>query len=332
MRGATQFARRVKQLLRTLRTKYGKVQRPAVGDPVTQLILGVLTRDALEARAREALERLREMVVDYNELRVVSPLELCDALGDFPDARRKSEDISRALNRIFAVEHIVSLDGLSEMSQRDGRAYLDRIDGLEPYSKARIRLLGLGQIAVPLDEAMLAFVRRERVVDPAASHEEIQAFLERQFDLAEALEFFVLLRKHAWHEMSSTVRKGKAEKILSVPPDRTSRNMLQLITPGSLKQAQAAADASSERAAARSSARSRPAAAKPDSKPAPKPETRPAGKRPSRAAPAAQSAAATASPPSPAAAPAAKTPTKRTAQRPKRPTRSAARPPRSRAR
>ncbi|MBK8914158.1 MAG: hypothetical protein IPM64_06075 [Phycisphaerales bacterium] len=331
MRGATQYARRIKQLLRTLRAKYGKAQRPTVGDPVTQLILGILTRDALEARAKEALERLREMVVDYNELRVVSPLELCEALGDFPDARRKSEDISRALNRIFAIEHIVSLDGLPEKSLRDGRAYLDRIEGLEPYSRARVRLLGLGQLAVPLDEAMLAFVRRERMVDPAADHDEIQAFLERQFDIGEAMEFFVLLRKHAWHEMSSTVRKGKAEKIRSVPPDRTSRNMLQLITPGSLKQAEALAEPPSEPAPARPAARSRSAAAKA----APKPEGPPAGKRPSRAAPAPQTAAATAATattPPPAAAPATKSSAKRAAPRPKRATRSAARPPRSRTR
>ena len=36
MRGATQCARRLRLLLRTLRTKLGKVSRPAVGDPITQ--------------------------------------------------------------------------------------------------------------------------------------------------------------------------------------------------------------------------------------------------------------------------------------------------------
>lgn len=238
MRGATQFARRLKQLFRSLRGKHGKVAHPPTGDPVSQLVLGVLTRDVAESRAREALEKLRAMVVDYNELRVVSPLELAETLSGYPDARVKTEDISRALNRIFAIEHTVSLDRLTDMSVKDSRTYLDRIDGLEAYTRARVRLFGLNQHAVPLDEAMLAFVRQENIVDPQATHEEIQSFLERQVDHAESLEFFSLLRKHAWSEMAAAIRKGKVEKLRSIPPDRTSRNMLQLITPASLSGAE----------------------------------------------------------------------------------------------
>lgn len=246
MRGATQFARRIKQLFRTLRSKHGKAQRPAVGDPITQLVLGILTRDTAESKAREALDKLREAVVDYNELRVVSPLELAEAISGYPDGRSKTEDISRALNKIFAIEHIVSLDRLSEMSARDARTYLDRIDGLEPYTRARVRLLGMNQHAIPLDEAMLAFLRKHEIVDPAATHEEIQAFLERQIDADDALEFVVLLRKHAWVEMAADIKKGKVEKVRSVPPDRTSRNMLQLITPQSLSGEDADEDAAQE--------------------------------------------------------------------------------------
>jgi hypothetical protein len=49
MKGATQCARRVKQVFKTLRGKLGKVNKPQVGDPVSQLILGIFSRDAQEA-------------------------------------------------------------------------------------------------------------------------------------------------------------------------------------------------------------------------------------------------------------------------------------------
>jgi endonuclease III len=265
MRGATRCAQRVKQLFRWLRSHLGRVQHPSVGDPITQLILGILSRDMPEPRAREALGRLRSMVVDYNELRVIPPLELAHLVGDYPDVRTKCEDLSRALNRIFAIEHNVSLERAAGLSRKDQLTYLNRIDGLEAYTRARIRLLGFGQHAVPLDEAMWAYARQKGIVDSRCSLEEAQAFLERQIQEDQALEFFALLRKQAWNEMGTLVRKQKVERILSVPPDRTSRNMLQQVAAGTLEPAEGS-EAGKRRAATqpatRATARTAPAAAR----------------------------------------------------------------------
>ncbi len=229
MRGATDCAKRLKSLFASLRARLGKVQRIPASDPITQLILGVFSRDMPEARAREALDKLRAMVVDYNELRVIPPIEMAQALGDYPDVRLKCEDVSRALNRIFAIEHSVTLDRLATISRKDALAYIERIDGLDPYTRARIRLLGLQFHAVPLDEAMWALARREGVIDPKCPLDEAQSFLERHVAEEDAAEFVTLLKKHAWNELASPVRKREVERITSVPPDRTTRNMLQLI-------------------------------------------------------------------------------------------------------
>jgi hypothetical protein len=232
MRGATQCARRLKQLVRSLRTKLGKAGRPPAGDAITQMILGILSRDVPESKAREALDRLRALVVDYNELRVVPPIEMTEMVGELPRARLKCEDLSRALNRVFAREHEVSLDRLSGLPRKEVSEYLESIDGLDAYSRARVRLLGLQQHAVPLDEAMWAYACQAEVIDRKCSLEEAQAFLERQIPEGEALEFVALLERQAWAEMGSAVRDGAVKRISSIPPDRTSRNMLQLVASG----------------------------------------------------------------------------------------------------
>lgn len=230
MRGATECAKRLKLFFSTLRSKMGKVSQPAVSDPITQMILGILSRDTPESKASEGLDRLRAMVVDYNELRVIPPIELAEVLHDFPDARLKCEDIARALNRVFALEHAVSLASVEALPKKETGAFLEKLDGLEPYTVARIRLLGLRQHAIPLDEAMWAVARREEIVSPRCTLAEAQAFLERQIEPADALEFVALLKKHAWSEMGAAVRKGEVERIQSVPPDRSSRNMLQAVS------------------------------------------------------------------------------------------------------
>jgi hypothetical protein len=232
MRGATQCARRLKQLVRSLRTKLGKPGRPPAGDAITQMILGIFSRDVPESRARAALDRLRALVVDYNELRVVPAIEMTQMVGSLPEARLKCEDLSRALNGVFAVEHEVSLERLRDLSKKEVVEYLDAIEGLDAYSRARVRLLGLQQHAVPLDEAMWAYARKEKVVDPKCSLEEAGAFLERQISEGEALELVELLGKQAWAELGAAVRNREVERISSVPPDRTARNMLQMVAAG----------------------------------------------------------------------------------------------------
>jgi hypothetical protein len=222
----------VKSVFGSLRSRLGKVGPPASTDPITQLILGVLSRDAPETKAHEGLERLRGTVVDYNELRVIPPIELAQALHDFPDGRLKCEDISRALNVIFAVEHTVSLDRVAALPKKDSLAYLERVDGLEAYTRARIRLLGFRHHAIPLDEAMWACARAARMIDARCPLVEAQQFLERQISEDDALEFVALLKRHAWSELGAAVRKREVERIRSVPPDRTTRNMLQMITGG----------------------------------------------------------------------------------------------------
>lgn len=232
MRGATDCAKRLKSLVNSLRNKHGRVPPVQVGDPITQLVVGILTRDMPEPKAYEALERLKSLVVDYNELRVIPAIELAEHLGDFNDARLKAEDIGRALNWIFAREHDVSLDHLLEASQRDTLAYLARVEGLEPYTIARIRLLGLKQRAFPLDEAMWAYARQMKVVNPKSPLDEAQQFIERHVPEDQLLEIFALMRKAAWTELGTAVRKRKVGRIQSAPPDRTTRNMLQAIASG----------------------------------------------------------------------------------------------------
>lgn len=233
MRGATQCARRLKQVFRSLRIRLGKVSRPSRGDPITQMILGIFSRDLPESKAREALDRLRGMVVDYNELRVIAALELAEMLGDYPDVRLKCEDVSRALNSIFAREHTISLDGIAELPKKELRAYLDQIEGLEAYTRARVQLQGFQRHAIPLDEAMWAYARNVRIVDKRCPLVEAERFLERRIPEQDALEFVALFKRQAWAEMGALVRKGEVERIRSVPPDRTASHMLQVASQAS---------------------------------------------------------------------------------------------------
>lgn len=278
MRGATQCARRLKRLLRTLKSSLGKVLRPSVGDPVTQMILGILSRDMPESKAREVLDRVHKYVVDYNELRVTSPRELAEHIGDYPDCWIKCEDISRALNSLFAIRHDITFDTLSDQPKKEVRQYLERIEGLDAYTRARIRLQGLQQHAVPLDTAMWAYARKHEIVDDKCALVDAQNFLEREIEPEQALDCVALLKKQAWSEMGPAVRRGDIEPICSIPPDRSSRNMLQpIVRDGD----QAVADEASAEAGEKAAPAAEPPP--PAARAASRRRARPAGKKPLKA-------------------------------------------------
>lgn len=232
MRGATQAAKKVKKAFTELKKAHGKQPEPATGDPILQLLLGIFSRNVPENKAREPVDKLRNMVVDYNELRVTPVSELAQAVGNTADMKRKCEDLSRALNAIFAVEFVVSLDRVGKLPKREMKEYISTVDGLDPYTRARIRLYGFGNHAIPLDEAMWAVCREHELVDPECPLDEAQAFLERQIPDGQAHEFVALLRKQAWADMGNAVKKRQVEQITSEDPDRTSTNMLQTVASG----------------------------------------------------------------------------------------------------
>ncbi len=226
MKGARQCAQRLGRVLRSLRSKAGKVAPPPTGDPIRQLILGIFSRDVPEVRAKEALNRLMDVVVDYNDLRVMAPAEMAEIVEKLSDARRKCEDLSRALNWIFLREHDVTLDHLLEASKKDVLAYLGQVEGLDAYTQARIRLLGLNQHAFPLDSAMWEYACQVEIVSPDAPHAEAQAFLERQIPEKDALNVFAMMRKVAWAECGAKVRRGTARRVSGAPLERTTTHML----------------------------------------------------------------------------------------------------------
>jgi endonuclease III len=198
MKRGTFYAKEVRKVFNRLVREHGRPKQSGLTDPVEQLLLGILSRGTTEHAAVGALKRLREAVVDVNELRVSSPRELLGPLGkEFPGALEKARDINRALNEIFNREHNLELAQLRDRNRRDAKQYLEKLPGADSHTVASVMLLSIGGHAVPVDDYMLAFFQAAELVDAKASREEVEAFLERNTAASDAYAFYVLVRRHA---------------------------------------------------------------------------------------------------------------------------------------
>ncbi len=116
---ATQFEARLKDLVTRLHAEFGDPKDDLANcDTVEEILLGIFGRDTSEARAREALARLRTDMVDYNEMRVAAPVDVIDLLGtNFPAVREKAMAMVRVLSAIYNQLETLDMSELEDQAQ-----------------------------------------------------------------------------------------------------------------------------------------------------------------------------------------------------------------------
>ncbi|TVQ63608.1 MAG: hypothetical protein EA378_01610 [Phycisphaerales bacterium] len=169
-----------------------------------ELVMSFCHWEATPTQARAAATRLREGVVDYNELRVCLEPELEDLLGPrHPQRESCAARIRAALNEIYTREHELSLATLASTGKREARAYLDSLEGVPPFVSARVVLLALGGHAFPLDERLRKRLAGEGVLEAGLDVAGASSWLERQVRAGEAAGLYQALE--SW---SSSSRRG----------------------------------------------------------------------------------------------------------------------------
>lgn len=195
-------AKHLNGLLRKIKPKYEAVVTPP-RPALDELLVGVLLWDASTPKAEHAFKRLKESVVDYNELRVTRPAEIVAAVGKtYPRAEERSLRLHAALTEIYKREHDVTLDSLAGMSKRDAAKYVESLPGLPLFASKRLVLVCLGGHAMPVDDRMLAKLAAAGVVEAECDVAHAAGILERHVKADSTAETFALLQ--AWSEDPKT--------------------------------------------------------------------------------------------------------------------------------
>jgi endonuclease III len=270
MKNAARHQKKIKKFLSGI-DKSSAVP-PADADPIRTMVDAVLAADAPRQSAK-ALEALENEFVDFNELRVAPVKDIVDTLGrDFPDARRKAEEITTALNAIFNRRNNLVLDYVEKMSKRDARRHLGEL-GLSPYAAGVMMLQVFGGHAVPVDQGLADCLEADGYIERGAGVEDVQAFLER-----------IILQKQAWsaHEFFRDYVAKNAKMLAKKRKIDAAKAEAQVAQAEAAEQAEAQADAQAKtqakaeaKAQAKAQAKAESAAEQPAAKAPPAPAEKP---------------------------------------------------------
>jgi len=217
MKNATRYEKKIKKLL----TGLGAVRTPAApDDPIQVIVEAVMERNAGPNHFEKAMAMIDREFVDLNELRVAQPREIVELLSkSFPWAREKAEEVTTALNKIFQRANCLDVEYMEQMAKRALRRHLEKI-GLSPYAAARVVSRAFGGHAIPVDEDLAETLVMDGYVDPGASADEIQGFLERIVSQKDCLAAHVVMRRHIARRRSTLNKKRKAEAAARLAAER----------------------------------------------------------------------------------------------------------------
>lgn len=213
MKNGTVYATRVKKVFASQRQAAPKPDIPDADCPLRRLGIGILGVGCAESTATRAIDRLLNVMVDWNEVRVSSAREVDAATGGtVPDGVARCQQLIDALNAIYDRENSLSLDGLRGMGVREARQYLEGLNGVDEFAVASVVLWSLGGHAIPVNDRLLKALHDVDLVHPAASRSEVQAFLERNISAADAREFCLIMSSFSPTKKTTAKRSSKRKK------------------------------------------------------------------------------------------------------------------------
>jgi endonuclease III len=148
----------------TLATAHADGVQP---EPVDELVFSMLLWNSTVVQARAAFVHLRRELVDHNELRVCSPMDIVQIVGEsYPNALERAIRIRHALGDIFSRHSNVCMP--RPVASHDGLSMLLSLQGVPYACAARVASVCWDEPVVAVDDRVMGMLVRARIVKQAA--------------------------------------------------------------------------------------------------------------------------------------------------------------------
>src|SRR5438105_8457994 len=152
------------QIFTTLKKRYNPVE-PESRPVLEQFLYAVCREGVSRAQADRAFRNLRERFFDWNEIRVSSPRELEEALGNLADAESRAQRLISFLQEVFETTFSFDLEPLHKKGLKQAAKQLSRFQAANDYAVSWVVQQSLGGHAIPLDTASLRVLRRLGLIE-----------------------------------------------------------------------------------------------------------------------------------------------------------------------
>ena len=163
---------------RLLMTRYGEPEIKVRRDPLSELVMAILSQNTADVNSHRAWDSLKERFPSWPQVLEASTDELAEAIHIGGLARIKAPRIQHILKEIEADRETLDLSFLDALSVSDARAYLTAFPGVGPKTASCVLLFALHKPALPVDTHVLRVSLRVGLVPPKTTAEKAALILE----------------------------------------------------------------------------------------------------------------------------------------------------------
>jgi endonuclease III len=185
-----------REIITRLSSLYGEpVWRPH-GDPMSELVLTILSQNTSDANSGRAFMRLRLRFGTWEELLVAAPDEIVTEIQVGGLARIKAPRIKAALEAVYERLGSFDIEFLRNLPLEEAKGWLRELKGVGPKTAACVLMFALGRPALPVDTHVHRVAQRLGLVPAKAGAVEAHDILEAVLEPAEVYPFHISLIKH----------------------------------------------------------------------------------------------------------------------------------------
>jgi len=156
---------------------FGRYENDLPDDPLCSLVETILSQNTTDVTSERAWIALRKRYPTMDLLKNADPDELAETIRVGGLARLKAERILNALAEIERLTGSLSLDFLRDMTEEEADAWLSRLKGIGPKTRAIVLLFALRKKAFPVDTHILRVTRRLGLIAPTTGRLEAQKIM-----------------------------------------------------------------------------------------------------------------------------------------------------------
>ncbi|MDP3061929.1 MAG: endonuclease III [Chloroflexota bacterium] len=188
--------RRARRVLELLAAQQGPLAWKQRYDPVSELVLTILSQHTSDVNAAKAYGRLREAYGTWEEVMEAGPDGIGPHIQTAGLGRIKAPRIVAALKRVVELRGELDPSFLSAMSLVEAKAWLRAIPGVGPKTAAIVLCFSFGMPAMAVDTHVFRVARRLGLIGPKVTADQAHDILEALVSPADVYAFHVYLITH----------------------------------------------------------------------------------------------------------------------------------------
>jgi len=176
--------------------EYGGVALKRHRDPLSELVMTILSQNTSDLNSRRAFDRLTSAFGDWEAVAEADAGDIAQAIKPGGLAQVKAPRIKMVLDRIWAERGALDLDFLGGMDVGEAMGWLQKLPGVGPKTAACVLLFSLGKPVLPVDTHIHRVAKRLGLIDFRASAGKAHQVLGGIVPAGDVYRFHMLMIEH----------------------------------------------------------------------------------------------------------------------------------------